>query len=199
MLLGIRSKLFKNATDILSKEQLHFLSKEQLEKLRDDIEQILDKIPNSENIELEEIEFADDISSLANLSNSLDKYGLYGASKIIDLLIKDKIKKLRNPERRQAAFLRKKSKANKYKNKRLNDPIRNPKGSRKKFHVFVKDPKSGKIKKIQFGDPNMEIKRDDPERLKSFRARHKCDEAKDKTKAKYWSCYQWRKGKKVDE
>lgn len=83
---------------------------------------------------------------------------------------------------------------------KLNDPTRNPSGSKKKFHVFVKDPKSGKVKKIQFGDPKMEIKRDDPERRKSFRARHKCDseEAKDKTKAKYWSCYQWRKGKKVD-
>lgn len=46
----------------------------------------------------------------------------------------------------------------------------------------------------------MEIKRDDPERLKAFRSRHNCDgeQAKDKTTAKYWSCYQWRKGQKVD-
>lgn len=83
---------------------------------------------------------------------------------------------------------------------KLNDPIRNPAGSKKKFRVFVKDPKTGRVKKIQFGDPKLEIKRDDPERRKSFRARHKCDSetAKDKTKAKYWSCYQWRKSKKVD-
>jgi hypothetical protein len=82
---------------------------------------------------------------------------------------------------------------------KLNDPVRNPPGSKKKFHVFVKD-KSGNVRKVQFGDPKMEIKRDDPERRKSFRARHKCDSeaAKDKTKAKYWSCYQWRKSKKVD-
>jgi len=86
------------------------------------------------------------------------------------------------------------------KNVTLNDPIRNPPGSKKKFHVFVKD-KSNNIKKVQFGDPNMEIKRDDPERRRSFRARHKCDseEAKDKTKGKYWSCYQWRANKKVDD
>jgi hypothetical protein len=83
---------------------------------------------------------------------------------------------------------------------KLNDPIRNPAGSQKKFRVFVKDPKTGRVKKIQFGDPKLEIKRDDPARRKSFRARHKCDSeaAKDKTKAKYWSCYQWRKSKKVD-
>lgn len=83
---------------------------------------------------------------------------------------------------------------------KLNDPIRNPSGSRKKFHVFVKDPTSEKIKKVQFGDPNMEIKRDNPERRRNFRARHKCDSesAKDRTKPKYWSCYQWRKSKKVN-
>jgi hypothetical protein len=84
---------------------------------------------------------------------------------------------------------------------KLNDPVRNPSGSKKKFSVYVRDPKTKKIKKVQFGDPSLEIKRDDPKRRKSFRARHKCDteSAKDKTKAKYWSCYQWRKGKKVDE
>lgn len=81
---------------------------------------------------------------------------------------------------------------------KLNDPIRNPSGSKKKFHVYVKDGEN--VKKVQFGDPGMEIKRDNPKHRKSFRARHKCDmeEAKDKTKAKYWSCYQWRESKKVD-
>ena len=43
----------------------------------------------------------------------------------------------------------------------------------------------------------MEIKRDDPERRKSFRARHNCDNPGPKTKARYWSCKQWRAGKKV--
>lgn len=83
---------------------------------------------------------------------------------------------------------------------KLNDPIRNPAGSKKKFRVYVKDPKTKNVKKVQFGDPKMEIKRDDPKRRKNFRSRHQCDSpaAKDKTKAKYWSCYQWRKNKKVD-
>ena len=53
--------------------------------------------------------------------------------------------------------------------------------------------KTVKIKKVSFGDTTgLSIKRDDPARRKSFRARHSCDTAKDKTTARYWSCYQWR-------
>lgn len=80
--------------------------------------------------------------------------------------------------------------------KPLNKPIRTS-GRNKKFKVYVKDPKTGNIKTVRFGDPNMEIKRDDPERRKSFRARHNCDNPGPKTKARYWSCYQWRAGAKV--
>ncbi len=78
----------------------------------------------------------------------------------------------------------------------LNDPIRSSDG-KKKFHVYVKNEK-GNIIKVGFGDPNMEIKRDDPGRRKSFRARHNCDNPGPKYKARYWSCYQWRGGSKVD-
>lgn len=70
----------------------------------------------------------------------------------------------------------------------LNKPMR---GDVKKYKVYVKDPKTGNVKKVNFGDKNMEIKRDDPERRKSFRARHKCDTAKDKTTPRYWSCKFW--------
>jgi len=66
------------------------------------------------------------------------------------------------------------------------------KGDVKKFKVFVKN-KKGKVNKVNFGDPNMEIKRDNPKRRKSFRARHKCAQAKDRTKPKYWSCKMWSK------
>jgi len=79
----------------------------------------------------------------------------------------------------------------------LNDPFRTPKGP-KKFSVYVKNDK-GNVIKVNFGDPDMEIKRDDPERRKSFRARHNCDDAKDKTKSKYWSCRMWEKGHKVSD
>lgn len=83
---------------------------------------------------------------------------------------------------------------------KLNDPIRTSENPKKKFKVYVKDPKSGNVKVVRFGDPNLSIKRDDPKRRKNFRARHGCDKAKakDKTKARYWSCYQWRKGAKVN-
>ncbi|MGA1155181.1 MAG: hypothetical protein ACO3TR_04505, partial [Burkholderiaceae bacterium] len=72
---------------------------------------------------------------------------------------------------------------------KLNDPFRLPAGSRKKFGVYVKNDK-GNVVKVTFGDPNMEIKRDDPERRKSYRARHGCDNPGPKWKANYWSCYQ---------
>jgi hypothetical protein len=65
------------------------------------------------------------------------------------------------------------------------------KGDVKKFKVFVKDPSSGNIKKVNFGDPNMSIKRDDPERRKAYRARHGCDNPGPRTKANYWSCRMW--------
>ncbi len=72
----------------------------------------------------------------------------------------------------------------------LGKPMR---GDVRKYKVFVKDPKTGNIKKVNFGDPNMEIKRDDPKRRKSFRARHGCGtpRASDRTKAAYWSCRMW--------
>ena len=78
----------------------------------------------------------------------------------------------------------------------LNDPIRTSENPNKKFKVYVKD--GDKIKVVRFGDPNLSIKRDDPERRKSFRARHNCDNPGPKTKPRYWSCYQWRSGAKVD-
>ena len=80
---------------------------------------------------------------------------------------------------------------------KLNNPSRSSDG-KKKFYVYVKNEK-GNIIKLGFGDPNMEIKRDDPARRKSFRARHSCDDnIGPKWKARYWSCYQWRAGAKVD-
>lgn len=78
----------------------------------------------------------------------------------------------------------------------LNKPMR---GDVKKFKVYVKDPDTGNVKKVNFGDKNMEIKRDDPERRKAFRARHNCDDAKDKTSPRYWSCQMWRADKSVSD
>ena len=70
----------------------------------------------------------------------------------------------------------------------LGKPMR---GDVKKFKVFVKDPKTGNVKKVNFGDPNVRIRKSDPERRKSFRARHNYDNPGLKTKARYWSCRKW--------
>ena len=72
------------------------------------------------------------------------------------------------------------------KNVRLNSPFRTP-GGPKKFAVYVKS-KAGKIKKVTFGDPNMRIRASSKARRKSFRARHRCSQKKDRTTAGYWSC-----------
>ena len=78
----------------------------------------------------------------------------------------------------------------------LNNPTE---GDTKKYKVYVRNDK-GNVVKVEFGDPNMEIKRDSPGRLKAFRARHQCDtNPGPKWKARYWSCKFWEKGKTVTD
>jgi hypothetical protein len=72
---------------------------------------------------------------------------------------------------------------------KLNKPFRTS-GGPKKFAVYVMN-KQGNVVIVRFGDPNMSIKRDDPERRKSFRARHNCSQKKDRTTPGYWSCKFW--------
>ena len=71
---------------------------------------------------------------------------------------------------------------------KLGKPMR---GDVKKFKVYVKDPKTKNVKKVNFGDPNMKIKKSNPARRRSFRARHNCDNPGPRTKARYWSCRKW--------
>jgi len=73
-------------------------------------------------------------------------------------------------------------------------PLGKPmKGDTAKFKVYVKDKKTGNVKKVNFGSKGMEIRRDNPKARKSFRARHGCgtSRASDRTKAAYWSCRMW--------
>jgi len=72
------------------------------------------------------------------------------------------------------------------KNVKLGKPFRTP-GGPKKFAVYVKS-KSGGVKKVTFGDPGLKVKNSNKKAAKSFRARHKCSEKKDRTTAGYWSC-----------
>jgi len=77
----------------------------------------------------------------------------------------------------------------------LNKPTR---GDVKKFKVYVKNPKTGNVKKVNFGHggtsakrKTMRIRKSNPAARRSFRARHKCDQKKDRTTAGYWSCKKW--------
>jgi len=69
----------------------------------------------------------------------------------------------------------------------LGKPMR---GDVKKFKVYVRNAK-GNVVKVNFGDPNMRIRKSNPARRRSFRARHRCHTAKDRTSARYWSCRKW--------
>jgi hypothetical protein len=78
---------------------------------------------------------------------------------------------------------------------KLNKPMR---GDVKKFKVYVKDPKTGNVKKVNFGHggtsakrKTMRIRKSNPKARKSFRARHNCANPGPKTKARYWSCRKW--------
>jgi hypothetical protein len=71
----------------------------------------------------------------------------------------------------------------------LNKPFRTPDGP-KKFAVYVKN-ESGNVVIVRFGDPNMTIKKNIPERRRSFRARHNCDNPGPRWKPRYWACRTW--------
>ena len=64
-------------------------------------------------------------------------------------------------------------------------------GDVKKSKVYVRNPKTGKVIKVNFGDKKMKIKKSNPKRRKSFRARHNCANPGPRTKARYWSCRAW--------
>lgn len=83
------------------------------------------------------------------------------------------------------------AKASEYQGRKvtLNKPFRTPNGP-KKFSVYVKNEK-GNVVKVNFGDPNMKIKKNIPERRQSFRARHNCDNPGPKWKSRYWACWAW--------
>ena len=74
-------------------------------------------------------------------------------------------------------------------------PFRTP-GGPKKFAVYVRKPGGG-IKKVTFGDPNLRVKNSNKKAAKSFRARHKCSQKKDRTTAGYWSCHVGRYAKQL--
>jgi len=118
------------------------------------------------------------LTKLASIANYLDEIGLH-------------------QEANEITNLMNKIASDKNKGKALNKPFRTP-GGPKKFSVYVKNDK-GNIVKVNFGDPNLSIKRSDPGRRKNFRARHNCDSPGPRTKARYWSCRNWEAGRSVSD
>jgi len=118
------------------------------------------------------------LTKLASIANYLDEIGLH-------------------QEANEITNLMNKIASDKNKGKTLNKPFRTP-GGPKKFSVYVKNDK-GNIVKVNFGDPNLSIKRSDPGRRKNFRARHNCDSPGPRTKARYWSCRNWEAGRSVSD
>ena len=77
----------------------------------------------------------------------------------------------------------------KKKEKKKDPPLNKPKrGGSKAYYVYVRDPKTKKVKKVSFGSGGLKAKINNPEARRAFAARHKCSTKKDKTKAGYWSC-----------
>lgn len=118
------------------------------------------------------------LNRLASIANYLDEIGLHEEANDITEVMN-------------------KIASDKNKGKKLNKPFRTP-GGPKKFSVYVKNEK-GNVIKVNFGDPGLSIKRDNPERRKNFRARHNCDNPGPKTKARYWSCRNWEAGRSVSD
>ena len=115
------------------------------------------------------------------LESDIGQYGLYEGEKIpldTPMLVEVELEEAK-----------KKKKKAKKKNPPLNKPTRNTEGG-KKYKVFVRNPKTGNIKKITFGDKKggLEGNWDDPVARKNFANRHRCAEKTDKTKAGYWAC-----------
>ena len=124
----------------------------------------------------------------------IGEWGTYEGNKVpLDYPIvegeEDEIAELSERAKRKTKSKKSKKKSgNMYKGKEveLNKPKR---GGSKKYYVYVKDPKTGNIKKVSFGAKGMSVGLNDPKRVKSFIARHRCKtHANDKTKAAYWSC-----------
>ena len=139
---------------------------------------------------------------LLRIANKLDEYGYYKESNdvarlIVSMMADEDSTTEEDDVTSKDIDDKKYAESEKNKGKKLNKPFRTP-GGPKKFSVYVKNDK-GNIVKVNFGDPNLSIKRSDPGRRKNFRARHNCDNPGPKTKARYWSCRNWEAGRSVSD
>jgi hypothetical protein len=115
-----------------------------------------------------EIVHVNDLDKEILEETNLGNYGVYEGVKVpLDMPMEESVNEAKND------------------NKPLNKPKR---GGAKAYYVYVKDPKTKKVKKVSFGSGGLKAKINNKEARKAFAARHKCSTKKDKTKAGYWSC-----------
>lgn len=181
-------------------EKVTFTNEEELAKVKEQAKNIFGEYPffNAAYIYKNCIEkqIKETVAKAENSKSGLNIFSVLAESEIKKILGRDSYS---DEEEEYAGFLRElidsnwnfqEAEAAEQKSKvKLNKPFRTPSGP-KKFGVYVRNDK-GNIVLVRFGDKNMSIKRDDPERRKNFRARHGCDNPGPKWKAKYWSCKMW--------
>ncbi len=123
------------------------------------------------------------------INSDLGEWALYEGEEValdfpIEVLVNDLMSEGRKKKKRRK---KKKKSGTLYRGRKvkLNKPKR---GGSKKFYVYVRNPKTGKVKRIEFGAKGMTTGLRDPDRRKSFKNRHNCEDKDDKTKAGYWAC-----------
>jgi hypothetical protein len=180
---------------------------EQIQKMRDQLTEIFNQIQTM-NISIEFQDWTKDMVSKAEIyvQNIYDFVKYYSPDKYKDDNLSETEAKYeyQDPQTGEVYTYRRKGyyekdgrllmymgEASEYQGRKvtLNKPFRTPDGP-KKFSVYVKNDR-GNVVKVNFGDPNMEIKKDIPARRKSFRARMRCDNPGPKYKARYWACKSW--------
>jgi len=160
---------------------------EQIQKMHDQLMEIVTKL-NTMSIPVEFQDWTKDMISKAEIyvQNVYDFVKYYEPGKYEDEYVEEPSElEPEGPEMETESY------AAEYQGRKvtLNKPFRTSNGP-KKFAVYTKN-ESGNVVIVRFGDPNMTIKKNIPERRKSFRARHNCDNPGPKWKARYWSCRMW--------
>ena len=162
---------------------------EQIQKMHDQLMEIVTKLKVM-SIPVEFQDWTKDMISKAEIyvQNVYDFVKYYEPGKYEDEYEQEEVEE---PSELETEMPEEESYAAEYQGRKvtLNKPFRTSNGP-KKFAVYTRN-ESGNVVIVRFGDPNMKIKKSDPDRRRSFRARHNCDNPGPKWKARYWSCRAW--------
>tara|TARA_B100000900_G_C20504080_1_gene685055 strand:- start:463 stop:921 length:459 start_codon:yes stop_codon:yes gene_type:complete len=124
------------------------------------------------------------------INSDLGEWAIFEGEEVaLDFPIESEVNKLMSEGRKKKRKRRSKKKKSgtlyRGRKVKLNKPSR---GGSKKFYVYVRNPETGKVKRIEFGAKGMTTGLRDPDRRRSFKNRHNCEDKNDKTKAGYWAC-----------